>query len=121
MRLARRQTDGLANTRAPYGHRQVNKSWQACDLLDESWCPIVWVHRLFESPPGLLMEKHGQSLAKVLRGEIMPEPGKGAPASFDDDARAKVAQDVAAAMRFLHDLGVMHGDLKVRSRLRGCP
>lgn len=99
----------------------MNKSWQACDLLDESWCPIVWVHRLFESPPGLLMEKHGQSLANVLCGKITIEPGKKPPPQFDDKARDRVAQHVAAAMRFLHDLGVMHGDLKVRSRLRGGP
>jgi serine/threonine protein kinase len=85
---------------------QVKRSWQPCDVLDECWCPIVQVHGLFESPLGLLMEVYGVSLAEVLRGRVPPDK------PFDNAARATVARHVASAMRFLHDRGVMHRDLK---------
>ena len=37
---------------------RVNAGWQASDVLDDRWCPLVQLHGLFLTPQvGLLMEK----------------------------------------------------------------
>ena len=106
----------------------MKKGWQAFDVLDEAWCPIVQVHGLFtdidelpNSPRrcGLLMELYGVSLYDVLQKSqhnlvckrLKQYEEKGLP-PFHNEERITVAQNVASACRYLHDLGMLHRDLK---------
>jgi serine/threonine protein kinase len=105
----------------------VKKGWQAFDMLDESWCPIVQVHGLFEdivhngsaSRCGLLMELYGVSLYDVLQRsqhalveKDRMDRGRGPLPPFTNENRRTVAHNVASACRYLHDMGIMHRDLK---------
>ncbi len=92
-------------------------------MLDEDWCPIVQVHGLFEDivrdrgarQCGLLMELYGVSLYDVLQksqhARVEKQRGRKLPA-FTNEHRQTVAHNVASACRYLHDLGIMHRDLK---------
>ena len=104
----------------------MKKGWQAFDMLDEAWCPIVQVHGLFTDimepsgggpQCGLLMELYGISLYDVLQESqharvcAQLQLKNGLPV-FNNAARITVAQNVASACRYLHDLGMLHRDLK---------
>ena len=93
-------------------------------MLDEGWCPIVQVHGLFEdiqleegrpTQCGLLMELYGVSLYDVLQegqhAHAERKLGRALP-PFTNEHRRTVAHNVASACRYLHDLGIMHRDLK---------
>ena len=94
-------------------------------MLDEAWCPIVQVHGLFTdivaSPGaapqcGLLMELYGVSLYDVLQESqhklVCSRLNIDSLKPFNNAARITVAQNVASACRYLHDLGMLHRDLK---------
>ena len=107
---------------------KVKRCWQPTDVLDEDWCPIVQVYGVFgDARPGpvdipqagILLERFGVSLASVLHSpasavEIRTVDRKKDPElpDFSDECRARVARHVASALRYLHDIGVYHGDLK---------
>ena len=104
---------------------QVKKGWQAFDMLDEAWCPIVQVHGLFDDireplrgglQCGLLMELYGVSLYDVLQEKqhehVLKRLNIKELKPFHNKERITVAHNVASACRYLHDLGMLHRDLK---------
>ena len=107
---------------------KVKRCWQPTDVLDEDWCPIVQVYGVFaDARPGpvdipqagILLERFGVSLASVLHSparavELRTVDKLRCPGlpEFTDECRARVARHVASACRYLHDIGVYHGDLK---------
>jgi serine/threonine protein kinase len=85
------------------------------DAIDESWCPVVQVHGLLmhglsgEQPRvGLLMERYGVSLYSLLHDNNAKKEGP----VFDNASKRTVAMNVASACRYLHDVGMLHRDLK---------
>lgn len=106
----------------------MKKGWHACDRLDDDWCPIVQVHGLFEDISvdvpelrctnrcGLLMELYGVSLHAVLHKTqhelVEAQRGGRKLPDFENKHRITVAHNVASACRYLHDVGIMHRDLK---------
>lgn len=94
---------------------RVNAGWQAVDALDERWCPLVQLHGLFYSPRvGLLMERFGVSLYSMLRDADQRAAFERFNRAHADEGAATIAANVASACRYLHDIGMMHRDLKVR-------
>ncbi len=73
------------------------------------------------------MENFGYSLWKILHPSLDPlvatleaQRGKPLPA-FCDRCRDRVARNVASACRYLHDVGIMHRDLKDQNVLVRAP